>query len=98
MVVLAGEEKGRPLAQEIGFERCRLAVELGRQLVVGRLLDELEGCQEIPGASLEASPQLDLGPQAVRLAEDLLGAALVVPEPGFAGLGLQLRRARFLGG
>jgi hypothetical protein len=95
--VLAGEEESRPLAPEIGLQARDLPVELRRKLRVTGLLDELEGGEEVFDTTLEAAPELDLGPEAVGLAEDLLGSALVVPEAGLAGQRLELRDAPFLG-
>ncbi len=69
--------------REVGLEGGRLAVQLGGQLGIARLVDELEDREEVVGAGFEAPPQLDLGPQAACLAEDLLGRPLVVPEAGF---------------
>ena len=88
MIVLAVEEEGRPFPRKVRFEGRGLAVELGGQLLVAGFLDELEGGEEVVRARLEATPQLDLGSQAAGLAEDLLGAALVVPEPGLGRLRL----------
>jgi hypothetical protein len=89
-VVLAREEEGGALAAEVALELGRRSVELGRQLGIAGFLDELEGRQEVVDAGLETTPELDLRAQVVRFAEDLLGAALVVPEPGLAGQRLQL--------
>jgi hypothetical protein len=94
LVVLTGEEQGRPLPGEIGLEGRRPAVELRGQLGVAGLLDELEGREEVVGAALEAAPKLDLGTEIACLAKDLLRAALVVPEPGFGCQRLELRGAR----
>jgi hypothetical protein len=92
--VLAGEEQGRPLPREVGLEGRRLAVELRGQLGVAGFLDELEGREEVVGAALEAAPELDLGTEIACFAKDLLGAALVVPEPRFGRQRLELRGAR----
>src|SRR6185369_10144179 len=97
LVVLAGEQERRPLATEVRLEGRDLAIELGGQLGVAGFLDELERREEVVGAGLEAPPQVDLRAEAVGLAEDLLGSALVVPEPGLAGQRLQLGDAAFLG-
>jgi hypothetical protein len=43
-------------------------------------------------------PEGDLGPEPVRLAEDPLGAPLVVPEAGLAGLRVELVDAPLLRG
>ena len=88
MIVFAGEEQGGPLAGEVVLERGGLAVELGGQLGIARFLDQLEGCEEIGRAPLEAAPQLDLVPESAGLAEDLLGFPLVIPETGLGRLRL----------
>jgi hypothetical protein len=98
LVVLAGEQQRRALALEVRRERVGLALELRCQLGISALLDQLERRKNVVDALLDAAPELDLRAEAVRLAEDLLGAALVVPEPGLGRLGLELRGARFLGG
>ena len=85
LVVLAGEQEGGPLSREILLERGGIPFELRLELGVGALVEQLEGRLEVVGAGQQAMPHLDLGPEAVGLAEDLLGAALVVPEPGFRG-------------
>jgi hypothetical protein len=95
--VLAREQQCGPFPIEVLLELRRRPIQLGGQLLVARLLDELERGQQIVDARLEAAPQLDLGAEAVGLAERLLGAALIVPEPGLAGQGLELGDARFLG-
>jgi hypothetical protein len=97
LVVLTREEEGGSLAPEVDLEGGDLAVELGGQLGIARFLDELEGRQDVVGAVLEAAPQLDVGAQAVGLAEDLLGGPLVVPEAGLAGQRLQLGDAALFG-
>ena len=81
----------------MGLDADGVGPQLGGQLRVTGLLDELEGRQEILDSCLEPPPQLDLGSEPVGLAEDLLGASLVVPEPGLAGQRLQLGDAAFLG-
>jgi hypothetical protein len=96
VIVLTGEEQRRPFPAEIGLERGALDVELGGQLRIGGFLDELEGREEVVDPRFEAAPELDLGAQVARLAKDLLGAALVVPEPGFGRQRLELCGARFL--
>jgi hypothetical protein len=88
VIVLAGEEQGGSLASEVLLERGGLAVELGGQLGIGRFLEQLESCEEIGRARLEAAPQLDLVPESAGLAEDLLGFTLVIPETGLGRLRL----------
>jgi hypothetical protein len=94
--VVAGEEQRSPFPPEVLLEGRRPAVEFCGQLLVARLLDELEGREKIVGAPFQLAPELDLGTQLGSLAEDLLGAALVVPEPGLGGQRLELGRPRFL--
>jgi len=93
LIVLAVEEQLRPLAREVAFEDRALLVELGAQLGVIGLLEELGGRLEVGRSGQQAGPQLDLGAKAVGLSEDLLGGALVVPEAGLAGQRLQLGEA-----
>jgi hypothetical protein len=97
LVVLAVEEELRPLSTEVAFQRRAFPIELGAQLGVVGLLEELGGRLEIPGTGEEAVPEIDLGAEAVGLAKDLLGGALVVPEAGLAGQGLQIGKARLPG-
>jgi hypothetical protein len=88
LVVLAGEEEGGALAGELAVEIVRIAVQLGGELGVVTLGQELDEREEILGATLEVAPGRDLGSEAVGLPEDPLGAPLVVPKPWFAGLRL----------
>ncbi len=97
LVVLAGEQQRRPLALEVGLEGRDVALELGLELGVGGFVEQLDRRQQVVGADAELAPRADLGPQAVGLAQDLLGGAPVVPEPGFLGQRLDLADARLLG-
>jgi hypothetical protein len=97
LVVLAREQERGSLPAEVRLEGRRLAIELGAQVGIAGLLDQLEGRQEIVGPRFEASPQLDLGAEVACLAKDLLGGALVVPEAGLAGQRLQVGDATLLG-
>ena len=90
LVVLAGEEQRGPLARELGLERRGVALELRLEVGVRGLVEQLHGGFEVVGAGQQVAPRLDLGAQAVGFAEDLLGAALVVPEAGFLGQRLEL--------
>ena len=80
-------------AQGVGLAR-----EVGLGVGVGRVGEEVEQLLEVRGALLERAPGVDLVAQALGLADDLLRAALVVPEPGLDGAGVELRDAGFLGG
>jgi len=95
-VVLAREKQLGALPPEVGVQRRRLPLELGEELRIGGLLDQLERRQEVVDTALEAAPQLDLVAKAVSLAKGLLRAGLIVPEAGFAGQRLQLGDAAFL--
>jgi hypothetical protein len=88
--VLAGEEQRRPFTGEVLVERAGVLVDLGLQARVGLLVQQLDGCLEVVGAREQALPGVDLGTQAVGLAEDLLGGSLIVPEAGFEGQRVEL--------
>ena len=91
LVVVTGEQQRGSLPPEVDLQAGGVALELGLELGVGHLLEQLDGCLEIGGPAQQVVPGLDLGTEAVRLAQDLLGATLVVPEPGFLGQRLELR-------
>jgi hypothetical protein len=97
IVVLAREDQRRPLAPECGVEIGVPGLELSGELGIVGFLDQRDQLDEVVGALLEPAPQVDLGTKAVGLAEDLLGGALVVPEAGRLGLGVELREARAAG-
>jgi hypothetical protein len=97
LVVLAGEQQLRPLAQEVALE-ARIAVrQLGLELGVGGLVEQGNEGLELLGAAFELAPALDLGAQDVGPAEDLLGVVPVVPESGRAGQPFELCELRVLG-
>ena len=96
LVVLAREQQLGPLAGEVGVELVDRAIDLRLELGVARFLGELEGRVEVVGAREQAGPELDLGAQAVGLAQDLLGGPAVVPEPGLGGERLELGQPRLL--
>jgi hypothetical protein len=95
--MLAGEQQGGPFPPEVLLERRCIPLELGLELSIGDLVEQLERDLEIVGAGQQIPPGVKLGTEAVGLAEDLLGAALVVPEAGFLGQRLQLGDALGLG-
>jgi hypothetical protein len=97
-VVLAGEQEGGPLALEGPAERIRLAVELCGELRVIDLGEQVEDRGQVVGALLEVAPRGDLRAVAVRLAEDLLRGALVIPEAGLLGPRFKRGEGVFLGG
>jgi hypothetical protein len=90
LVVLAGEQQLRPRAAEVGGQGGALAVQLGRQLAVARLVDELEGRQEVVGARQQSAPGVDLGSEGVGGAKSLLRRTLVIPEIGGGGAPVEL--------
>jgi hypothetical protein len=96
VVVLAGEQELRPLPTEVRLEGRRLALQLGGELRVAGLVDELERGEEVVDPLLEPAPELDLLAEAVGLAKGLLGDPLVIPEVGFRGQRLELGEAALL--
>jgi hypothetical protein len=91
--VLTGEQQGGPLAPEVLLEGDGLPFLLRLEVGVRGLVEQLEGGVEVVGAAQQLPPRVELGTQAVGLAQDLLGAALVVPEAGFLGQRLELADA-----
>jgi len=91
--VLAREQQGGPFPPEVLLERGGVLLELGFELGVGALGEQLERDLEVVGAGQQVPPGVELGTQSVGLAQDLLGAALVVPEAGFLGQRLELADA-----
>jgi hypothetical protein len=95
--VLAAEQQGGAFATEIDLEGCSVALELGLEVGIGGLVEQLQGSFEVGDAGQQITPRVDLGSQAVGLAEDLLCLALIVPEPGFLGQRLELGDPLLLG-
>jgi hypothetical protein len=88
--MLAGEQQRGPFAGEVGLQTGRVTIQLRLELRVGGFGEELDGRLEVRGARRQVLPEGDLGAQAVGLAEDLLGDALVVPEAGLLGQFVEL--------
>jgi hypothetical protein len=97
VVVLTGEQQGRPFTGEVRLERGGIALELGLQVGIGRLVQELDRRLEVGGAGQQVTPGVELGAETVGLAQDLLGVTLIVPEAGFLGQCLELGDALGLG-
>jgi hypothetical protein len=95
--VLAGEQQGRPLAPEVGLQGGRIPLQLGLEVGVGTLVEELERGFEVVGAAQQLTPRVEFGAEAVGLSEDLLGGTLVVPESRFLGQRFELGDALGLG-
>jgi hypothetical protein len=98
LVVVAREEERRALAPEVGVETRGVTFELCLELGVRRLVEQLDGGQEVVRATKQALPQAELVTERIRFAEDLLGVALVLPEPGVLGEGVELADPRGLCG
>ncbi len=90
VVVGAREQQRGPLAPVVGLEGRCVALQLGFELGVGRLSEELERGQQVVGAGSQLVPGVQLATQAFGLAHDLLRGAAVIPEPGFLGQRLDL--------
>jgi hypothetical protein len=95
--VFAGEQEGRAFPAEVRLERRAVALQFGLQVGVGRLIEELDRRLEVVGTCQQAAPRVDLGTEAVGLAEDLLRRPLVVPESGLERQRVELRDALGLG-
>jgi hypothetical protein len=97
-VIVAREQEQGPFPLELGAERIRLALEVRLRLRVRGIGEQIHQLEQGSGACFQRPPQADLLAQALCLPEDLLREALVVPEAGLAGTGVQDREAGFLGG
>jgi hypothetical protein len=95
--VLTGEQQRGPLTKEVLLQGRGIALELRLEVRVGRLVEELQRGFQILRARKEVVPGLDLRPQVIRLAENGLRRALVVPERRFLGQRVQLGDALLLG-
>jgi hypothetical protein len=80
VVVLAREQELRALPGEVALQGLDTAVDLRLELGVARLLAELQRGLEVIGAGEEGGPEVDLGAEAVGLAQDVLRRAAVGPE------------------
>jgi hypothetical protein len=98
LVVFTGEQESGALALEGATQRVGLAIQLRGEVRVVVLREQIEDRDQIRGARFEVAPRGDLGAEAVSLAKDLLGGALVVPESWFLRLRVQARECGFLGG
>jgi hypothetical protein len=96
VVVLTREQECRALSPEVLLKRRGVAVEIRLEAGVSGFIEQLQGSAEVVGAREQTLPCVDLGTEAVGLAKDLLGGALVVPESGFDGQRVELRDASLL--
>jgi hypothetical protein len=97
LVVLAGEQQGRPLPGEVPLKGVGVAFDLELELGVGGLLEQVDRGLEVGGPAEEVLPGRDLGSQGVGLAKRLLGGSLVVPEARLERQRIELRDPLGLG-
>jgi len=82
--------------REVALEMlCRL-VRLGLELCVAGLLGQLDRGLEVIGPREDARPELDVGPEAVGLAQDVLCGPAVLPETRLRRACVELGQARLL--
>jgi hypothetical protein len=84
------------VGREVAIEVLRRLVRLGLELGIARLLGELDRRFEVIGAREEPRPELDVGPDAVGLAQDVLCGPAVVPESRLRRARVELGQARLL--
>jgi hypothetical protein len=97
LIVLTREQQRGPLTPEVGLQRRGILVELCLEPRIGLFVQQLECRLEVRGTREETLPRFDLGTEAVGLAKDLLGGALVVPEPRLEGQCVELPDALLFG-
>jgi hypothetical protein len=97
LVVLPREQQRRAFTGEVGLERRRVAVELGFELGIGSLGQQVDGGKEVVGAAEKPFPQRNLLAQPVGFAEDLLRGPLIVPEARLLGQCVELADAIVFG-
>jgi hypothetical protein len=90
LVVLAAEEKLAASAAVVGGQLLSLRVHVGENGLIVLLLGQLEQLERGSGARLKLPPQPELLTQSLRLAQELLGRSLIVPESGFEDSSIQL--------
>jgi hypothetical protein len=91
--VFTREQQGRALSTQVRLERRAVALQLGFQVGVGRLTEELDRGLQILGSRQQATPCVDLGAEAVGFTKDVLRRPLVVPESGLERQRVELRDA-----
>jgi hypothetical protein len=96
-VVLAGEEEERALASEVLLEGGDVPRELGFEVPVGAVGQQLRELGGRGRALLQPAPGGDLVAEALGLPQDLLRGTLVIPEAGSEGERVELGDAAILG-
>jgi hypothetical protein len=82
LVVLTREQQERPLTSELLGEGRDVTIQLSLEIRVRRLRQQLGELLRRGRALLETAPRRELVSEALRLLQELLGGALVVPEAG----------------
>jgi hypothetical protein len=96
-VVLAAEKQVSAGLGVLRVELRRFALDFRQQAVIVLFLGKIEQLGRRLSQGFEVSPKRQLFAQAFGLAEDLLGGALILPEPGFAYVRLEFGEAFFFG-
>jgi hypothetical protein len=86
------------MAFEVCGQQSVLRLEVAQHLGVARIGRQLGQLEQVVGALDERAPGDDLVAQALGRTQGLLGAALVGPEVGPAGLLVESSQLLFLGG
>ena len=94
--MLAAEQQQRSLPLVVGIDRGEVPIQLRLEVSVAGLLDQGDDLDQVVRAPGKVSPRGELGAQVVRLAEDTLSAALIVPEAGLGGLRVELGEPELL--
>jgi hypothetical protein len=96
-VVFAAEKQVPARLGVLLVELRRFALDFGQQAVVVLFLGKVKQLGRRLGEGFEVTPERQLLAQTFGLAENLLGDALIVPEPGFAYVRLEFLEAIVLG-
>jgi hypothetical protein len=92
--VLAREHGGELDPLELVFERGDVTLELGGQIGIGGVLQQLVDGGDVLELSLERVVPVDVGSEASQPLRQLLSPRRVVPERGIRCLGLEVRELR----
>jgi hypothetical protein len=97
LIVFARKQERGPLSLVGLGEGVPVALDFGVELRIVRVLEELEQLDQVGCALVEVRPEIDLGAEAVGLAEDPLGASLIIPEARSLGQRLEFGEAGLFG-
>jgi hypothetical protein len=90
LVVLAAEEQLPPGPLVLADELFGLLEDVGEERLIRLGLGQVQQLDCRLGPRFETAPQLQLFAQTLSFAQRLLGRALVIPETGRAGAGVQI--------